>query len=171
MSEVDPWANGEGDDDSGTSYPPIRIDREAAGTSRFGLKVQDISDVLEGDYGNYVLVVGELLYAVDALGGKQEDPEPAPEVGETVQTLIPFKDEDPKVKGHIQEEIDKALKRIKVRGGGFLKPGDTFHLKLVELQAANSKGKKYPKGKEFGKHAVKVERPEPDFPGEDDTPY
>jgi hypothetical protein len=167
---TDPWSDGNEGDDEGSSYPPIRIDRAHPGTSRLGIKVEGISDVLEGDYGDYVLVSGELLYQVDAVGGKQDDPEPAPEVGETVQFLIPFKNDDPKVMGHIQEEIDKALRRTKA-GRGFLKVGDTFHVKLVELQAKNSKGKAYPKDKQFGKHAVKVERPAPDFPEGDDLPF
>lgn len=162
---TDPWNDGE-DDNEGSSNPTIRIDREHAGSSRFGLKVDSISDVREGEYSNYVLLVGELQYATDALSGTQDDPEPAPEVGTVVQFLVPFGEGDQK-QGHIQEEIDKALRRKGDRG--FVKPGDTLHVKLMELKEKNAKGKRYPKGKEFGKHAVKVDRPAPDFG--DDRPY
>src|SRR4051812_21187754 len=98
---VDPWDDGS--EDEGTSYPTIRIDRAHPGSSRFGIKVDEISEVREGEYSDYVLLVGELQYATDALSGTQDDPEPAPEVGSTVQFLVPFAEGDKKP-GHLQEE-------------------------------------------------------------------
>lgn len=154
----DPLAN----DDGASSGNPIRTDRSKAGTSRFGLLIEDIGDIMTGDYGDYRLITGELLYQVDALGGTADEPEAAPEVGDTVSYLVGnwVEPEDGKPR-HIQEEIQKSVRKVTKRPG-FVRQGDTLHVKLVELVMTKANGTKYPKNKEFGRHVVLVERPTPD---------
>lgn len=152
MVDVDPF-----DGEPTESANPIRTDRSKAGTSSFSLKVDDVSDVREGDYGSYVLVSGEVTRQVDTVGGNSEDPGDSPVVGDYASYLVSWS-EDTTAARHVQEEIQKAVKRAGGPLRGFVKPGDLLHVKLLELQAATKAGKKYPKGKEFGRHAFKVER-------------
>ena len=78
-------------------------------------------------------------------------------------------------KGKIQEEIQKSVRKVTKRPG-FVKPGDTLHVKFVELVMTKKNGQKYPKNKEFGRHVVLVERPDNSDPlaqetGSEDVPF
>lgn len=152
----DPFASG--DPATGPAGNPIRTDRKKAGTSRFTIEVTDVSEPVEGDFGEFVLVSGVLKFQEDAIGGTADEPGPAPEVGEDVTYLVSWGGDRPKP---VQEEIEKAVKRAGGRKGEFVKPGDVLSVKLAELMYKNSKGKAYPKGKEFGRHVAVVVRPEP----------
>lgn len=152
----DPFASGDPTPEAAGN--PIRTDRKKAGSSRFTIEVTDVSDPVDGDYGQYVLVSGVLKFQVDASGGTQDEPQPAPEVGEDVTYLVSWGDGAPK---HVQEEIQRAVKRAGGRKGEFVKAGDVLSVKLVELVEKKANGTRYPKGKEFGKHAAVVSRPEP----------
>jgi len=163
-------------DDEGTqSGNPIRTDRSKPG-SRFGILVEDIGDIQSGDYGDYRLITGELVYEVDAVGGTVDEPSDAPAPGEQVSFLVGnWVEPGEGQPRHIQEEIQKSVRKVTKRPG-FVKPGDTLHVKFVELVMTKKNGQKYPKNKEFGRHVVLVERPDNSDPlaqetGTEDVPF
>lgn len=118
------------------------------------LKVSDISDQFETEYGEGFVVSGTLEVKRGDVSG---DPEVGDEASCFVSALKSNGDEH-----HQYQELKRALKRV---GSRELAPGDTFAIKFVEEKAPKKKGyagfKKYAIVVKKGTTELQFQEPEP----------
>ena len=136
-NEVDPF------DGYQPPAPAGQIKLNAVGDG-FGLRVEEVSQPFEAEYGDVFTVSGTLV----ALLGNAE----GPEIGEEASFMMAWEKKDGKP-AHVREELAKATKAAGRRSGATV-PGDLIYVKRDRDDTHSKGGKKF--ANPFRHHIVLV---------------